>query len=114
MTTTKKPNPYKIPKESKVESKTESKMIKSFSDVYSTFDSLTPSQQEEFLRQIEYSKAKDHYANYLKICYPDMIFTKFHLFLCSLVETIVKQIEQGKNPRILLSVPPRHEIGRAS
>lgn len=108
MTTTKKPNPYKIPKESKVESKTESKLIKSFSDVYSTFDSLTPSQQEEFLRQIEYSKAKDHYANYLKICYPDMIFTKFHLFLCSLVETIVKQIEQGKNPRILLSVPPRH------
>lgn len=77
-------------------------------DIYDTFNDFTPSQKEEFLRQIEYSKAKDNYANYLKICYPDMIFTRFHIFLCRLVETIVRKIEKGENPRILLSVPPRH------
>ena len=77
-------------------------------DIYSMFNDFTPKQQEEFLRQLEYSKARDSYAHYLKLCYPDMVFTYFHLYLCKLIEKVVEKIEKGENPRILLSVPPRH------
>ena len=84
------------------------KISKGLKDIYSSFDNLTINQKQEFLKQIEYKNARDNYIAYLKLCYPDMIICKVHIFLANLMETIVHQVEKGENIRIILNLPPRH------
>lgn len=83
-------------------------------------DGLTETQKKQALHQIKLQKARNSYAEYLKLCYPDFIMTPFHKFLALICDTIVKRIEKAESPnatyediqkgriRILLSVPCRH------
>lgn len=81
-------------------------------------ETLTASEKKTFLDKIKYKEAREHYINYMKLCFPTYTFTNFHKFLCSIVESVVRRVEKANMPnateedikngrvRVLLSVPP--------
>lgn len=83
-------------------------MSKETQDVYSLVESFTDNQTQEFARQISFRLARENYATYLKLVFPDFVFEPIHTFLAKLMETIVRQVEKGENVRLCISMPPRH------
>lgn len=83
-------------------------------------ETLTPSEKKAFLDKIKYKEAREHYINYMQLCFPTYTFTRFHKFLCSVVESVVRRVEKANTPNateedikngritICLSVPPQH------
>lgn len=77
-------------------------------DIKDLVSNLTSSEREIFKQELAKKKARDNYLEYLKYVYPNFIITKFHAFIGKLCDEVVKKIERGERPKILLSVPPRH------
>lgn len=83
-------------------------------------DKLSGAEKEKFLKAIALKKAKSNYVDYVRYNYPTYYFTKFHIFLCNIIQNVVERVERANRPnatdedikkgrvRLLLSVPPRH------
>ena len=71
---------------------------------------LSDAQKKIALKQIAYKKARNSYEEYVKLCYADQGFicTKFHHYLCMVLENVVRRVENGERVRLVISVPPRH------
>lgn len=78
-------------------------------DALEYYNSLSDSQKREFDKELRKKKIRDNYISYLKYVYGDFyIATKLHVALANICEGIVKKVEQGKQVRVLLSMPPQH------
>ena len=69
---------------------------------------LSITQKEQAKELIKLRKAKESYIDYLKLVFPNYVWTPFHTFLAMVCETAVHRVEKGEKVRIILSVPPRH------
>ena len=77
-------------------------------DVKSVLAKLTETQKQQAKQLIQMRKAKESYIEYLKYVNPSYVWTKFHIFLAMVCDSVVKRVEKGEKVRIVLSVPPRH------
>ena len=78
-------------------------------DIVNYYNSLSESDKYAFNQELKRKKVRESYAQYLKYVYGDnYTLTNFHRFLAKVCETVVKRIEEGKNTKICLSVPPQH------
>ena len=77
-------------------------------DISNLVNGMSSVEKEKALKQIQYRKAKDSYIHYLKMCFPNYVWTPFHLFLARICQSLVEKIEKGEKVRVLLSCPPRH------
>ena len=72
------------------------------------FNSLSDSQKKDFVKETQLKEVSNSFPKYLKYVYGDYYrMTKFHSRLAMIGDKIVKDIEQGKNITICLSVPPQ-------
>lgn len=77
------------------------------------FNSLSDSQKKDFVKETQLKEISDSFPKYLKYVYGDYIkMTKFHSRLAMIGDKIVKDIEQGKNIIVCLSVQP--QIGKST
>ena len=87
------------PREAEVEAKI---------DVLDYFNSLSDSQKKDFAKETQLKEISDSFPKYLKYVYGDYYrMTKFHSRLAMIGDKIVKDIEQGKNIIVCISVPPQ-------
>ena len=61
-----------------------------------------------YKRELERENARISYLDYLRYAIPEFIPTKFHRYLASVAEKVVKDVEAGKTVRLCISIPPRH------
>ena len=72
------------------------------------FKSLSDNQKKDFMKEVELKEVANSFPKYLKYVYGDYYkMTKFHSRLAMIGDKIVKDIEQGKNIVVCLSVPPQ-------
>ena len=77
-------------------------------DVLNYFNSLSDSQKKDFVKETQLKEISSSFPLYLKYVYGDYYkMTKFHFQLARIGDKIVKDIEQGKNIIVCLSVPPQ-------
>lgn len=77
-------------------------------DVLDYFNSLSDSQKKDFVKETQLKEISSSFPLYLKYVYGDYYkMTKFHFQLARIGDKIVKDIEQGKNIIVCLSVPPQ-------
>lgn len=72
------------------------------------YNGLSESDKIQLSKQLTYRKAKNNYIDYLRYAFPNYTFTRFHIFLATVCQTIVERVEKGQKVKVLLSVPPRH------
>jgi len=78
-------------------------------DIINYYNSLSDRDKYAFNQELKRKKVRESYAQYLKYVYgSNYTLTNFHKFLAKVCETVVKRIEEGKNTKICLSVPPQH------
>ena len=77
-------------------------------NVLDLYNKMSPTQKAALEKELEKKKIRDNYSLYLKYCYPNYIFTKFHALLCNIVQSCVEKVENGQKVRICISVPPQH------
>lgn len=78
------------------------------SDIQEMVGKMTSFEKEKALALIKYRKARDNYAEYLKLVFPQYIWTPFHIFLAKICQSALEKAERGEDVYICLSVPPRH------
>lgn len=72
------------------------------------YNSLSDIQKREFDKELQKKKIRESYITYLKYVYGEIYkITPFHKALADIGESIVRQVEKGKQVRVLLSVPPQ-------
>ena len=77
-------------------------------DALEYYNSLSESQKREFDKELKKKKVRESYIAYLKYVYGDIYkATRFHVALANIAEGVVRKVEQGKQVRVLLSVPPQ-------
>ena len=77
-------------------------------DITNLVNGMTSVEKAKALKQIKYRKARDSYIDYLRMCFPNYVWTPFHIFLAKICQSVVEKIEKGEKVRVLLSTPPRH------
>ena len=78
------------------------------SDIQEMVGKMTSFEKEKALTLIKYRKARDNYAEYLKLVFPQYIWTPFHVFLAKVCQSAIQKIEKGEDVYICLSVPCQH------
>lgn len=76
-------------------------------DILEMYAKLSPSQRAQFNKELEYKKIRENFASYVKYVHPKYILTKFHAMLCSVMQSVIKAVENGEMVRLCLSVPPQ-------
>ena len=61
-----------------------------------------------YKRELERENARISYLDYLRYAIPEFIPTRFHRYLATIAEKVVKDVEAGKTVRLCISIPPRH------
>ena len=82
---------------------------KNSEDFYQDYSNSTDNEKILLKKELEKQLARVDYLSYLNYVHSSIFKpTRFHKFLAAVCEKVVKQIEEGKEVRICLSVPPRH------
>ena len=82
---------------------------KNSEDFYQDYSNSTDNEKILLKKEVEKQLARVDYLSYLNYVHSSIFKpTRFHKFLAAVCEKVVKQIEEGKEVRICLSVPPRH------
>jgi hypothetical protein len=61
-----------------------------------------------YRKELERENARISYLDYLRYAIPEFIPTRFHRYLATIAEKVVKDVEAGKTVRVCISIPPRH------
>lgn len=84
------------------------------------YNSLSISEKIAFDRQLKFRKARESYIEYIKLCYPSYIMTRFHRYLCRVAQEVVERVEKANLPNatledkkngrltVVISIPPQH------
>lgn len=72
------------------------------------YNNLSDADKREFQEQIKKKKLREDYGAYVQYVFGDTYtMTRFHKVLCSICQSAYKRFQEGKQVRILLSVPPQ-------